>query len=254
MYNLMIVEDDYQIRTGLSTFFPWNELGFEVITSFDNGVSALNYIKENKNTHVVLSDIKMPNMDGLELARSIREIQPDTIIIFLTAYRSFDYAQEAVELGILKYIVKSTKYNDLISIFTQIKSDLDNHRVDMTQKLLQNNARNPKFTQKTDEQIIAKILEYINDNLADVTLQSVATHINMNPVYLSRYFKQKTNINFSEYLSKLKMDVAVEQLTTTRMKVSHISELLGYSNEKNFSRAFKKYCGISPINYRRIKN
>ena len=86
MYNLVLVEDDYQIRTGLSNFFPWNQLGFKLMHSFSNGKKAFEYIVENKNIDLVLTDISMPLMDGLEMADKINYFNHDIVEIILTEF------------------------------------------------------------------------------------------------------------------------------------------------------------------------
>lgn len=244
MYRFILVEDDYNIRTGLSSFFPWNSLGFQLIGSFENGKKALDFLRVNQ-VDVVLTDIRMPVMDGLTLARELKTISPDTLVIFLSAHRSFDYAREALDYGVRNYIVKSTKYDDLIRIFRTIRTDLDKHMVP---------APEPAASQvpepKPDNRIIRQVIEQINSDIASASLQSLADAMQINPVYLSRFFKEKTGVNFSDYITKRKMEAAASLLKETNNSVYQISELVGYSNDKNFSRAFKKYYGIPPAAYR----
>ena len=245
MYRFILVEDDFHIRNGLGRFFPWNTLGFHLVESFENGKKALDYLKVNK-VDVVLTDIRMPVMDGLTLARELKKISPETQVIFLTAYRSFDYAREALDCGVRNYIVKSTKYDDLLIIFTEIKKDLDGKKASCVKK----SELPPEHA--VDNRIIRKILSAIDADLPHVSLQHLADFVQMNPVYLSRLFKEKTGINFSDYLLKKKMETAALLLKETDYSIYEISELTGYSNDKNFSRAFKKFYGVPPANYRHI--
>lgn len=245
MYRFILVEDDFHIRNGLSRFFPWNTLGFQLIECFENGKKALDFLRINK-VDVVLTDIRMPVMDGLTLAKEVKKLAPDTQIIFLTAYRNFDYAQEALDCGVRNYIVKSTKYDDLIRIFTGIREDLD--RKSRSSSL----PREPLPDPGSDNRIIREIIGLIDADIARVSLQRLADIVQLNPVYLSRLFKEKTGINFSDYILKKKMEMAAQLLKDTNCSIYEISELTGYSNDKNFSRAFKKYYGISPTSYRHI--
>lgn len=245
MYRFILVEDDFHIRNGLGRFFPWNTLGFHLVESFENGKKALDFLRVNK-VDVVLTDIRMPIMGGLTLARELKKISPETQVIFLTAYRSFDYAKEALDCGVRNYIVKSTKYDDLLTIFAEIRKDLDGKKAFSEKK----NESPPEPA--VDNRIIRKILSSIDADLPHASLQHLADSVQMNPVYLSRLFKEKTGINFSDYLLKKKMETAALILKETDYSIYEISEMTGYSNDKNFSRAFKKFYGIPPANYRHI--
>lgn len=244
MYKLILVEDDYQIRNGLSRFFPWRQIGFELMQSFENGRQALEYVRESP-VDVVLTDIRMPVMDGLTLAEALKgEHIPSTVVV-ISAYRDFEYARRAMNLGIRHYMVKSTKYDELIDVFKSIKKELD-------ELVLQEQA--PPLVHEEDhgDRIIQKITQHILCNMATASLQTAAAHVNLNPVYLSRYFKNKTGTNYIDYLISVKMKRAAELLQAKENKISKISEMVGYSNEKNFSRAFKKYFGVSPNEYRKL--
>lgn len=248
MYKLVIAEDDYQIRTGLGNFFPWREVGFEVVGCFKNGKLAWDYIDSN-GADVVLSDIQMPVMSGLELASQIKEKKKQVEIVFLTVFRSFEYAQQALNLGAKNYIVKSTKYDDLMSVFRKIKIELDhrNGKDDPPERFayLTSAANSEQDIKK-----INKIAAYIDCHYRDASLQTVAGEMSMNPVYLSRFFKEKTGINFNDFVTEIKMKKAAELIKRNRYKIYEISEMVGYTNAKNFSRAFKNYYQISPQDFK----
>lgn len=241
MYRFILVEDDYNIRMGLSDFFPWNSIGFQLMQSFENGKKALDYLRVNQ-VDVVLTDIKMPVMDGLSLARELKNIWPETLVIFLSAYRSFEYAQEALDYGVRNYIVKSTKYDDLIQIFKKIHYDLDQKNRTIPSEEI--------TVPKLNNRIIKQVIELIDSDITKASLQYLADAMQINPVYLSRFFKEKTGVNFSEYITQKKMETASSLLRETDYSIYDISELVGYSNDKNFSRAFKKYYGVPPAGYR----
>lgn len=252
MYKLIIVEDDYQIRMGLSKFFPWEKLGFAMINSFDNGKKALEYLKTNRDINAILTDIKMPVLDGIELVKKVREMDMDVNVVFLTAYCDFHYAQKAIYYNVSKYIVKSSKYNELITVFTELKNNLDRKKTLKSSMNFSENSFNV-YSGNISDQLIQKIMDFINKNIADVNLQSLANYVNLNPVYLSRYFKQKTDTNFINYVTEVKMSIAANMLCSSDKSVAFIGEQIGYTSEGNFSRAFKKHFGVSPIDYRKVK-
>lgn len=248
MYRLVIIEDDYQIRTGLGNFFPWTEIGFQVVGCFENGKQALDYIYSN-NVDIILSDIIMPVMTGLELAEELHKKNSKIFIVFLSAYKDFDYAQQALNFGAKNYIVKSTKYDDLISVFRKIKNELDEKNTQKTEEILPEQSSNVN-SDHSDNKKIKKIKDYIEKNYRNVTLQNTADEMSMNHVYLSRFFKEKTGGHFIDYVTEVRMKKAAELIKQNNFKLYQISEMVGYSNAKNFSRAFKNYFKVSPQEYR----
>ena len=94
MYRLLIVDDEVGIRNGLANFFPWAELGFQVVGQARNGEQALKIIEEDeKPIDVLMTDIKMPVMDGLELIERLKKCDFSGKIILLSAYNEFEYAR-----------------------------------------------------------------------------------------------------------------------------------------------------------------
>jgi two-component system, response regulator YesN len=245
MYKLLITEDEYEIRNGLCNFFPWKAIGFEVVGQAENGKQAFDFIQVH-NVDVILCDIIMPIMSGLELVDLLREKKHKTKVIFFSAHKDFEYAQKALEYGVKSYILKSTNFNELIRVFSKIKSELDSENTE-DKILLENNMN-------FNEKIISAIKKYVEDHYKDVTLEDLTKQINMNPDYISKFFKKNTGTNFSDYLTEIKMIKASEFLDNVQFKTYEISDLVGYSNSFNFTRAFKNYYGISPRDYRCRKN
>lgn len=245
MYKLLVTEDEYEIRNGLCNFFPWKAIGFEVVGQAENGKQAFEFVQAN-TVDVILCDIIMPIMSGLELVDLLMERKHKTKVIFFSAHKNFEYAQRALEYGVKSYILKSTNYNELIRVFSKIKSELDSENSNDKIQL----ENNMNFNEK----IISAIKKYVEDHYKDVTLEDLTKQINMNPDYISKFFKKNTGTNFSDYLTEIRMVKASEFLDNVQFKTYEISDLVGYSNSFNFTRAFKNYFGISPRDYRCRKN
>jgi len=240
MYELLIVDDEINSRNILATCFPWAELGFHVCGQKDNGHEALDYVAENV-VHVILSDISMPDMDGIELAKNIASAKSaKPTIVLLSAYDNFKYAQNAIRYGVRYYILKPTNFSELKEIFLTIKKELD-------QKF-----QIPADT-KTDqapEEIIRTVLEYCNTNYRDGSLSELADSLYMNSSYLSQVIKLKTSRTFSDLLNESRMKQAALILKDPDVKIYNISTMIGYVNSNNFTRAFKAYWGVTPSEYR----
>jgi two-component system, response regulator YesN len=123
MYKIIVVDDEKNIRDRLAHFFPWSETGFEVVGIAENGVEALELIKQER-PHAVLTDVLMPEMTGLELAKEIQTSFPDIKVVILSAYDDFKYAQDAIRYGVKGYLLKPLMKNDFLSVFTQLAEEL----------------------------------------------------------------------------------------------------------------------------------
>ena len=111
-YKVLLVDDEEEVRNAIEQRINWEELGFEVIGKAQNGVKAME-IAEKLQPDVVITDIKMPYMNGLELARNLKEENPGVRILILTGFDEFEYAKEAVHLEIEEYILKPINANEL---------------------------------------------------------------------------------------------------------------------------------------------
>lgn len=123
MYKLLIVDDEEIERVGMAEFIPWSEHGIELIGTAWNGVDALEQM-EKECPDIVLTDIKMPVMDGLELTENICEKYPDTKIIILSGYGEFNYTSRAMESGIRHYILKPCDEEKVMEVFGKVMTEM----------------------------------------------------------------------------------------------------------------------------------
>ncbi|NRY61692.1 response regulator transcription factor [Clostridium beijerinckii] len=253
MYKLLVVDDESESRNLLCSYFPWNDLGFEIVDQLENGKLALEYILNNP-VNVILCDIKMPFLDGIGLAKEIFNRKLKIKVIFLSAYKDFEYAHSALVYGVSDYIVKPSKYNEIFEVFSSLKKSLDSECSPNVDKVLDEDINNFKDSSSYNSKIISFVKNYVSEHYKDARLEDIAESVHMNPNYLSQFFKQKTGECFSNYLIRVKMNRAAELLNDIRYKTYEISEMVGYSNTKNFTRTFKNYYGKSPKEYRNQKD
>ncbi|MBF9018117.1 MULTISPECIES: response regulator [unclassified Oceanispirochaeta] len=123
LYRMILVDDEDEVRGRISSKIS-GESGFQVVASAGNGYDALELI-EKYNPHVVLTDIKMPFVDGIELARTIKRDFPTTRVAFITGFDEFEYAREAVELHVTSYLTKPVTQNDISRFLDKLKIELD---------------------------------------------------------------------------------------------------------------------------------
>lgn len=127
MYTLLLVDDEEEVTQIIAKKVKWNELGFSVVGHANNGLKALEMLEEIQ-PDVVMTDIRMPYMDGLELCGQIREKYPATKLVLFTGFDDFEYAKEAVHLEIEEYILKPINANELSECLKRLKNVLDKER------------------------------------------------------------------------------------------------------------------------------
>ena len=242
MYNLLIADDEVQSRDTLASCFPWDMVGFRVTGQASDGREALEFLKTH-TVHAVLCDIRMPVMDGIELARTLYENGKDDMpaIIFLSGYRDFSYAQQALKYNVYSYIVKPARYHELSETFTALKAGIDRKMADR---------KDGSGAEPPGDPVTERITAYIQQNYRTATLTEAAELLRMNASYVSQLFKEKTGCNFSDYLMEVRMKKAAELLKSPDTMVYDVSNQVGYISPKNFARAFRGYFGKTPKEYR----
>lgn len=124
MFKLVIVEDEDNIRHSLECFIPWEKIGFQVVGTFGDGTDALEYLREH-SCDVILTDILMRRMSGLEMIQQLYEIRPGIKVVILSGHSDFGYAQQAIRYQVAHYLVKPVDEDELMSVFQGLKEQLD---------------------------------------------------------------------------------------------------------------------------------
>ncbi|AHV97002.1 two component transcriptional regulator, arac family protein [Paenibacillus sabinae T27] len=123
MYKVLITDDEWLIREGLKQTIDWQALDCEIVAEALNGEQSLQAVKEHK-PDILLTDIRMPSMDGMQLAEEAQRIHPSIRIIFLTGFDDFTYAQQAVKLKAADYVLKPTNPDELVEVFEKVCGDI----------------------------------------------------------------------------------------------------------------------------------
>lgn len=247
MYTMIVVDDEREIRKGFCTYFPWAEIGFTILADFSSAQEADEFLQRNV-VDVVVTDIKMLGMSGLELIEAGHRRNPDTHFVIVSGYRNFEYARQAMRFGVRHYLVKPTKYAQIVEVFSQIRTELDEARRNQVNALVENEPE--KQAQEDENKTIHRIKEYIHAHYEDATLESTALHVKINPYYLSTFFHQQTGEKFSDYLIRSRMKEAARLLLRTSMQIQDIARRVGYTTSNSFSRSFRQCFGMTPKEYR----
>lgn len=236
--NIVIVDDEPKIARGLLKLLSAQE-GYTAAGIFCDAAEALAFIERNM-VDVVITDIRMPGISGLELIRRIRVAKEGMPIIILSGYGDFAYAQKAIELGVTRYLLKPTAPRELIGALEAIRAELAPIP-----------EREAEQTAPIQNLLVRKAVEFIEHNYARaITLQKMAEALYVSPNYLCELFKRHTGRNIKEYLAEYRLELAKTYLGQVACKVSDVSKLVGYKDAKYFSTAFKKKYGMTPLEYR----
>lgn len=369
MFSILIVDDEWTIREGLKRTVPWKEWGIEIIGTATNGNEALEMLTQF-HVDILLTDIRMPGISGLELIERCRSQFPDLMLVLLTGHDEFEYAQKAIKLGADDFLLKPTNVDELEATMRSITNDLyikqaeknnilalfikdaiqhntlqniekiqsignirpqygfiivrsqaekiahatlesvqliddkvsqqvyfchslknGEHWEETIQKLkhhysrkecqatfhislladdlnqlitIYKQANSASQLYKTSENItifqyhddqytldFEKVIQYIQQHYQEAISQTeLAAKLNMSNSYFSKLFKQHTGINFVDYLTLKRMEVAKELLLSTTLKTYEVAAEVGYEESRYFSQLFKKTTGLTPLQFR----
>ena len=265
MLRLIIADDEEFIRRGLMSL-KWYEHGIEVAYAARNGFEVLDFLKE-ETADILLTDIRMPGMTGLELSSQVLELCPEIKVILLTGYGEFEYAQEAIRAGVFDYVLKPSTPGEIFACVEAAKVRIQEEQkkkreMDLILKELEHyttlNATGQMLGAEPDteseEGLTKTILRYLPCHYAEnVTLSALAEVTHFNTDYLSRYIKQKTGQNFLSILTGIRISHAAKLLINTDLKNYEVAERVGIHDERYFGQVFKKTYGVTPSQYRKSR-
>ncbi|MCR5736566.1 MAG: response regulator [Eubacterium sp.] len=273
MYKVIIVDDEPIICEGLRISVKWEEYNCEVVGTAGNGLEGLELVRE-LHPDIIFSDISMNNMDGLAMVAAIKSEFPRTEVCLLTGYRNFEYAQQAIKLGVTRYLLKPSQMDEIheaIECMTNnLSNDLEEQHIegkiwnvsDKKEKYLYENfiKNRPEVDPDSDSKIketeannyiAKKALEYMYDNYKmKLSLKEVSEYCYISSWHLSKLLNQYTGRGFFEIVNKIRVDEAKKLLRTTAYKVQDVADMVGFVDVAHFSRIFKNYEGIAPSEYR----
>lgn len=283
MYRMLVVDDEKIERDGVCFLVEKYSYPFEIVQK-SNGKEAEDYLKENK-VDLLLSDIKMPFMDGLELCAAARMLYPGLKIVLLTAYNDFEYTKKAIMVKVDDYIMKPVIVADFCSLMENIVEDLDKReqaakrrkRMLSSYRTAQGAIKEKLFEEivaeinlalgsestellstdtgqqdnLSDKFVIKKALEIIDkEYTTDIHPAEIAQRLNFSRGYLSTMFRNETGLSLMQYLTMVKMNMAQKLLIESAMKVNEIAAAVGYNDISYFGMVFKKTFGMTPAKFR----
>ena len=243
MLKVLIVDDEDLVRRGIVLGVDWAARGCVVVGEASNGEEGIAAV-ERYSPNLIITDVRMPRMDGIEMMKQLRQKGCKAHVIILTAYSDFSYARSALQFGADDYLLKPFRDQELIAAIDKVR-----------QKERELTALTPQDTLplvKGDKsKYVLQALEYIAAHYSDqdISITSIASHLGVSEGHLSHVFKKETSYTIISYLTQYRVHAAMKLLQDCRYKVYEVAEMVGYRDVAYFGSTFKKLVGMSPSEY-----
>ena len=240
--NLLVVDDEMVILHGIVKIIREGKTPFTRIESALDAYEALN-VMADFTPDLIITDIHMPEMNGLELIQEVKERRLCDRFIILTGHDEFEYARQALRHQVIDYLLKPINKTELLDLLRQVA------------KTIMDEKRDGEEEAQTDSRYcvhVEKILRYIDQHYhRDLSLDQCSELTGLHPNYISQLFRKETGVTFVQYLHHLRVEKAKELLKRDRnLPVQVIGSQVGFENPQHFMKVFKKITGCTPGTYR----
>lgn len=244
MSVVMIVEDEQLELEFLKSIVAEELRPEDKLITCDSGVQAVKLAKQHR-PDIIVMDILIPEMDGLQALQEIKKFLPYANVIILSACSDFTYAQTAIRLKVQEYLLKPIKPSVFKQVFHNLLTNITTNQAQSDHE----ETVEPKTNQLY---FIEKSLKYIHENYKQkLPLQAVSSYVFLNPQYFSRVFKKEVGVTYIDYVNKLKIEHACKMLETTDYPAYRISSECGFTDPSYFNRVFVQQMNMTPKAYRR---
>ena len=241
-YQVLLADDEYFLRQSLLRRFEDLEGDdFRVAAEAENGEEALEMLKRH-DIQLVITDIRMPVMDGPELTRRIHEQYPDLLTVILTGYPDFEYAQKALRYGAFDYLVKPVGEEALDNLLGRVRS-----RLSQMYELPEEEG-----AARSGEECVRQAIRFMREHyMENIDIGILASELGFHSAYLTRLFGKHAGVTPLKYLTNIRIQEAKRLLIATSLPISEVGERVGYPDQFHFSKTFRKATGMNPSAFRK---
>lgn len=261
--KLLLVEDEELTRTGLKRIIPWETLGIHEVKTAVDGMeglqSARTYLPD-----IVLADVRMPQMTGIEMAFAIREKIKYCKFIFMSGYCDKEYLKSAIRLSAINYIEKPIEISEVIDSLkgavAQLKKEQERVKLEAEYrsklKLIMEDEPEENLvpaTWQSSQDLANQIDQYIHSNCLDndLSLTVLAEHFHLTKQYLCWIFKKEKHTTINQSMIRYRIQWASNYIMEHPLfKTKELAELAGFTDSNYFIKIFKKYTRMTPMEYR----
>lgn len=238
MISVVIIDDNKPLADRIAKTVPWEELGCEIVATEYNGQEGkkaiLTYLPE-----LIISDIRMPALGGLEMIELTRDHLPSSKIIFMSAYDDFNYAYKAIKLDAHDYLIKPFAQTELIASIRKAVDALNESKLSVG-----------PITTPEPKTVAEKAIAYLEKHIGDrVTVADLAALFGISAGHMGRLIQQETGESFVDLYTRMRINKAKELLRFSDFRVSEISSMVGYGNYLSFYKVFTRVEGMPPTDY-----
>lgn len=243
MYQVFLVDDEPWNLVALEKMIDWQSLGFSIVGEADDGEIAWERITKIQ-PDVIVTDIRMPKLDGLKLIGRLRQQQITTEVIFISGFEEFNYVKEGMRLAAADYLLKPVQQIELTEVLLRIKTKLD-QQVNKSEFI-------GEVGYHSHNTILKKTMIYLENHYQEkLKLADVADLFTLSENYFAAQIKQTTDKNFTDLLLEVRIKKAKELLMGTNLSIAEIAEAVGYADYFYFTKVYKKATGLTPAQFRK---
>jgi len=234
MYKTLVVEDNAVFRYAVRTIVDWASCGFELAAEAVNGKHALT-LMEARRFDFILTDVSMPEMNGIDLLRTVKRDSPDTVFVMLSSYDDFRFVKDSMKIGAEDYLLKhDLEPEGMRRMLEQVKQVLDKQRED---RRVQAEGRRKEIRQA---------IAYIQAHYAeDISTAELAQRLGFSANYMSNLFRSETGYRIKEFVNRERVAQARRLLKETNLKVYEVAERVGFQDSSYFCKVFKEITGTT---------
>jgi len=264
MFKLLIAEDVKTVRDTLAKAIPWEKLGIVLMGTVENGEEALAWL-DREETDLVLTDIGMPKMNGLELIEVLKVRKPDIRCVILSGLNEFEHARQAIKLQVLDYVLKPIDPAEIEKVFSHAVEALRREReerrgLELVEQVAKERLPNLSEVLPTEEwqgsikkkKWVEQAIRYLKEGFLrkELVLSDVAASVGLSERYLNLLFKEVTGATINYTIIRLRMEEAARLLKDPAIKIYEVCERIGYTDQDHFRESFKKQFGLTPTEFR----
>lgn len=249
MYKVVIIDDEPIIVEGISRMISWDNFRCRIVATANDGTEGAEMIRKYA-PNIVITDIAMPDQDGLTMIAGVKSEFPDMEISILTGYRKFEYAQKALHLGVTRFLLKPSSLEEIEEAIRTMVQNLQDNSI-LPDSEVKEHPDSDRLDNEASNFIVNNAIKYIEQNYPHkITLSEVAEKTYVSQWHLSKLLNRNLGQNFSEILNNIRIKEAQKLLRDPSLRIGDIAEKVGFLDMAHFSRVFKKSVGISANEYR----
>ncbi|MCD9020732.1 response regulator transcription factor [Cohnella silvisoli] len=264
MYKLLIAEDVKTVRETLVRSIPWQSLGITLLGAVHNGEEALAWLDEEE-PDLLLTDIGMPKMNGLELIEAAQARKPDIRCIILSGLNEFEYARQAIKLHVLDYVLKPIDPGEIEKVLARAVESLRKEREELKELAFAGQVSKDKLPHLSElllpgdlsgnlkkKKLVEQAVRYVKEQYMrrELALSDVAAAVGLSDKYMNLLVKEVTGMTINHLIIGLRMEEAARLLKDPVNRIYEICERIGYTDQDHFRESFKKQFGLTPTEYR----